>query len=478
MTLTDQIHKTVEEKWISVDWMGNNIVVLDGEKEPWHNAVVRVDTHLTAMIGDVNKTLVDVANAYQDRIIVGCRTDLFWRVTDYTPASGGGGGGSPANYDLRCVRISPVGYSTSSNLISSGITTVVAVLQNSGSISSFSNPEVKVGLITDYWHGLKYFNEPVTEDIGDTTVGSFIGTVSTGSTVLTMMTPYVGGLQDLFTPNQLIITDQAYSLFASIQGNVIVGIGSTIADLSGVSTTGIGETVVGQLILKTPTVGFASVPPDGPLVTFTVLSPPVGIMTFGDYGKDFESNPFSPQTLGIITTGTLGIGTQIYYDVTGIASETQSWRPEFNTEGLGLEEWQDPYLMPSVGAGRTWYMEGFTNYPVTAPGGSTAASEGDTVNVEASQIANMYDSLSTCATQDAAIVAAENVRNTKESEFSSGISTFNTALAASNALRDKRNDYEQRIYVARQAIGAEIADVNKAQSLQSYVDAYPDVIGP
>ena len=115
---------------------------------------------------------------------------------------------------------------------------------------------------------------------------------------------------------------------------------------------------------------------------------------------------------------------------------------------------------------------------MTAPGGSTAASEGDTVNVEASQIANMYNSLPTCAAQDAAIVAAENVRNTKESEFSSGISTFNTALAASNALRDKRNDYEQRIYVARQAIGAEIADVNKAQSLQSYVDAYPDVIGP
>ena len=469
MALTPKIDEIVKDKWTSIDWFGENIIEVDGRKKPWDDAAKRVDAVLLDQIGSVNSGLTTVSEKYDARITVGCRTDLFWRVTGFTTASGE----DPATYDLECLRISNVGYTTSTSP-SAGFGTVVAVLQPGGSITSYTDPQVKLGFVTDYYHAVKYFNEPVTADIGETTVGSFIGTVSTGSTDLTVMAPVESF--PTFKEGQLVICDETGVLSGT--RNTIVGVGTTIADLSGISTAGIGSTVTPIITLNLPTVGFASLPPAGPLTGFVVLDDPAGITTYGDYGIEFGSDPFSPQTIGIMSAGTLGIGTQIYYNNTGVTSITRTWNPEMSTEGIDMTDMEEyQYLEPNVGSGTTYYTEGFTNYPTTTSGGSTAATVGTAIGgIE--DITDMYNSLSSCAAEDAALSQAISDLNSAESAFNSDISAFNQSLAATNALRLERNKFEQRIWGARQAIQAELDEVDEYEALQNHVNQYPDVIGP
>ena len=197
----------------------------------------------------------------------------------------------------------------------------------------------KIGVTTDNLHGLKYYNEPYTRDIGDTTVGQFIGTVNTSSTTLTIMEPYSDNLWGDFEVGDLITCEKDGVISG---GSVkITGFGSAVTNLSGVSTayqtsftteSGIGITVVPTLTLASATIGFATAPEsDGKFTVFNVLSDPTGIVTANDYALSFEDNPFSPQTLGVMNGDNIGIGTWIEYNNAGLTSAPQSWRPEYET---------------------------------------------------------------------------------------------------------------------------------------------------
>ena len=462
MSLTDKIGAAKTEATAALEFIGEEIITVDAEKEQWDAAIKLVDEDTTAEIEALNTAINDVGQAYQDRIVSGCATDMVWRLVGLSTNMGG-----DTQYELEVTKLSIVGYATTG---STGPNTCFTVITNAGTISS-STADSKYGFIEDNYHGIKTWIEPGTKDIGDTTVGSFIGTVGAATTILTMMLPLSSELQEDFVVGQLVTSDKNGIFAGASNRNTIVGFGTTTVDLyaAGITTinTGVGATQVRTLILEDSVTGFASLPPAGPFVEFTVLDDPTGISTYTDYQVDQAANPFSPQTIQMMGSGPLGVGTFVKYDNSGISSVPQSWKPEYGTESLGDIPAAFRVIEPSVGAGKSYYREGFSVHV-------GSYDEGDTRTVES--LASLYSALPSCSSAvSTALTSALSTRDTKESAFASGFSDFQADLDAVNALRyEKVNEYDLRIWSLRQAIGFQVASVARYNSLQDYVDKYPN----
>jgi hypothetical protein len=489
MSLTEDIREKVKQKEDTLNYIADEIVLTDTKKEDYDGAISTLDNRLVNQINEVDQTLADVQTAYQARVNVGCRTDTFWALTGVTTSTAGVGANT--HYHLLCTKLSLAGYAATTTA-GAGTTNVVYPTDGNFAWIDPNTPTVagiltmsqytKYGYIIDNLHGIKYYDSPGTLDIGNTTVGEFIGTVGTSSTVLSVMSPYSDlqreNITNSFSIGDIITCDK--SAVFSGQSDTIVGFGSAIASFTGISTAiGIGTTTIPTILLKTGAIGFATAPEsDGKFVTFTVSSDPVGIRTYNDYAIPFMSNPFSPETLGIMNGRTIGIGHSLYYDVSGLSSSSQSWRPEYAIKGYE-DDGIDDYVQPDVGADVIYYLEGFDVRPVFI--GGSWASEGDrtmVTNPALGSFASVYHDCTdtgsggyTCAAEETALTAAIGVRDAKEAEFASGLSTFNTALDAANALRlEKKNNYDLKIWGLRQAIGNEVDEINRYKSLNSYID--------
>lgn len=482
MSLTEDIKATIKKKEDTLNYIADEIVVTDTQKEDVDGAISTLDNRLVNQINEVDQTLADVQTAYQARVNVGCRTDMFWALAGVTTSTAGAG--SNTHYHLLCTKLSLAGYAATTT---AGAGTTNVVYPTDGNFA-WINPKdtslatgivtmsqyTKYGYIIDNLHGIKYYDSPGTLDVGDTTVGEFIGTVGTSSTVLSVMTPYSNlereNITDSFSVGDIVTCDKS-SVFSG-QSDTIVGFGSAIASFTGISTAiGIGTTTIPTILLKDGAIGFATAPEsNGKFVTFTVSSDPVGIRTYNDYALRFGANPFSPETLGIMNGRTIGIGHSLYYDVSGLSSSPQSWKPEYAIKGVdGI----DDYVEPDVGADVIYYLEGFANRPVFI--GGSWPSEGDrTIVTNPVSFASVYEACTdtyTCSAEEAALTAAIAVRDAKEAAFASGLSTFNTALDAANALRtEKKNSYDLKIWGLRQAIGKEVDEINRYNSLNDYID--------
>jgi len=478
MSLITDIQAKIDTKNEEIAWMGDHIVLKDTEKEKWDNAILRVDSHTSKQIEAVNTTILDVGSAYKDRINVGCRTDLFWRVVGHTTADPAASP-SPTSetWTLECTQMNVIGYagtgtvgpSTSLTLYNGGVSGVTTYPLTS-----------KYGFSTDFYHGIKYYNEPWTEDIGDTTVGSFIGTVGSGTTVLTIMQPNSQGLADAFRVGQLVTCEKDGVISGT--HNTIVGFGTAVVDLTGISTVGMAVTEVTTIILGTLVSGFASIPPYGNYVDFTVSDDPVSISTYSDYAISWAKNPMSPQTIGMMGSGPLGIGTAVVYDNSGISSNTQSWKPEFRTDQLPSKvqskmDDDDKVDPPNVGAGRSHYWVGFTSTPALLSG--DPAEVGDIRVITTTFFGNtLYNNLPTCPTQETNLTNKISIRDNLEAEFASGVSTFNNTVGASVALRKEKNSLDQQIWGIRMTIGQSLSDISEYESLQNYINTYPEIIEP
>ena len=455
MTISEDITKKLKEIDDSVTYLGDEIVLTDAAKEPYDSAIKKLDEPLLPELNAVNQTLADVQEAYDARFTANCRTDLFWRLTGINTATASPPGGvATAHYKLIVDRLTLTGYGLTTGLQGGSLT----VIGGSGGITTYAAGNThEFGYIKDHLHGLKYYNEPVTEDVGDTTVGNFIGTVGSGSTVLAVMTPYTDNLINDFAVGQLITCDKS-GVF-NVTNNTIVGFSSVVTTLSGINTTGIGTTSVPTILLKTATIGIASAPEsDGKFVNFNVLDDPAGITTHTDYAIPFKSNPFSPETLGIVKEDTLGIGVSVYYDNTGFSSATQSWKPEFAITGYAPAT--PDVVEPAVGAGAIYYKVGFTIQPNEAYGSTKVVTDLST---------GLYNNLSSCSTQEAALTAAINARDAKESGFPSA--SFTATLAASTALRAERKEsFETQIWGMRTTIGQLVTDKDRYNTLADYVE--------
>jgi hypothetical protein len=437
----------------------DEILRVDAEKEIYDKPIFNLDTELLGRITVVNDSIDAVGDAFQERINVGCRTDMFWRVVGFDTTT------DPHEYDVRVTKMQRSRYDPITAQASITVNDSVTIIDKVG-LTTITN---QYGFIDHNLFGLKYYEEPFNKDIGDTTVAKFIGTVSAGSTELVMMIPETNKLQDSFELGQLITCSQG-GVFAN-PSYKIAGIGSTTADLTVLTgsdrNSGIGSTIVTVplILLDTNTVGFVTAPTkEGTFITFTVLDDPAGIGTISDFEIKFTANPFSPQTIGILTNP--GTGKSVFIDNSGHPSGPEDWRPEM--EVSGVEDVVD-VSEPLVGAGKSSYHVGFTSAPIQ-PGGARA-SEGQTfTGLTLSDIQTSYISnLSACSSEETALTNAISERDNLEATFNSGISTTNLLLNATNDIRKERDEFSIRIWSNRQLIGEQTRLENRRVTLRNVI---------
>ena len=428
------INSKIQTEDNNLNFANTQIDILDNAREPYLQAIYKIDADVFSEIEEVNTTILDVQTKYQDRINSGCTTDLYWRLTGI--GSVGFGTGIFFN-SYTCTKVNPVGYGTTAGYY----------LTSAGTAYS-TTP----GLQEDNFYGIKIYDEPYAQDVVNSYVGSFIGTVGAASTVLTVMNPFYSGGLNSIKVGQLVVCDKQ-SLFSG-GFNEIVGIGTAIVDLTktdpGITTN---KSLVKTLILKNFTILGASAPePDNTFVNFTVLIDPDEIK---DVGIPFGTNPYVPQTIRMMVSETVGTGVSVVYDNSGISSASKSWNQFLS----GLQDPDDLrsgkiVTEPQVGADKIYYTIGFVDKPYK---GASPAVEGDTAfNFPGFEFPNeaSVSALPSCSSAiNNAITTAESVRNAKEAQFSSGISTVNAKLDLSNQIRADLNELNIRIWGYRAQIG-------------------------
>lgn len=469
MALSDDIvkdmTKKLETKKSNIEYFEKEIIIIDAQKEPYDNAIVEIDKNILADINSINSSMESVQSAYQARINSGCKSDLFWRIESETST----------DFNLIAEKLPNVGYAESFRYIDPdtlGITT-----------ANVGDAIIGNGNISQNLYAIRYKDQPyVRKDIGDTTVGTFIGVVGSASTELAIVSA-IGEdfVADISVGNLIISTkDGVFSPIA----NTIVGFGSTTIfatepvfnEIVGIATTSLQ---VSTLLLQDTTVGFSSLPEsDGSYVSYTVIWDPD---TFeASKGKRFrysiplEKNPFSKETVGIIDSSNVGIGVSINVVKSGNPSATQDWKPEYEGTIKGGEK----VKFPKVGGGKIYYSVGFDDGPVdfilnpvsrgdtrTVPISDFDFNTGGTYNNIALPLYDQVSGGSGCGAADNAITDAENARDTLISN-----SGFGKRVDTANALRIERADYAIRIWTLRQSIGGENAKIDEYSSLVDFVN--------
>jgi len=361
----------------------------------------------------------------------------------------------------------------------------VSFLHPNGSITNFPcndriQEELSIGFGYTFgfdprnYYGIKYYNEPYADDIGDTLVGGFIGTITQGQSTLTIMNPVGAGLSEPLAIGQII---QATDLDVFSGTAKITGITTGLVDLRDIEPlVGIAETLSKVNIITVDSNALRSVraPLDnGDYGNFEVLDDPANFANSGreKYSFSKDADPFIPQTVGIMQTANIGAGVSIALDNSGNPTAAVPWNPTLN--GYSIEPSGVPIIRPpKVGSGKCFWRVGFSAYPRASVGSAAKAAEDATLTVEVDDIANLYGTLSSCsAALETAITDAVGVSSTKETSLVGDASARTTKEEGLNALREERNeDYSLPIFGMRVGIGAQNEIVDRLLTLQQHLD--------
>lgn len=448
------------------EFFRERIIILDNEKTPLDSAIKSIDQVVLDQVTNVNDKLQAVKTAYQNRIDANtCRTDLFWVRTGINSVPYGEDGDYYIEHSYECKRTVSTGYASTVVYISSvpdGTTTV-----NSGLI----------GYQSKNLYGIRYYDEPYTQDVVDSFVAGFIGTVGIGKTTVTAMVSVDSASLGIVTTGQLLICEKN-GIF-TVDNNEIVGIGTTTADLSVINAGFSTQATVYQFTVETSSVGIASAPEsDGSFVQFQVLK---SAEQAGNLSIKFGTTPYSPQSIGIMKSSETGKGVKVEFTNEGYSSVTQSWRPEL--EGIKLNN--VTITKPQVSAGKIYYNVGFNVKPQKRSGASWVdASEGDTgklyftgsgifiLPTDAIRVTTM----SSCSSEQTALDSAIDTADAAEAEISSGTSTINTRLSVATTLRKERNNLNIQIWGQRQLLGKLDEEISEANTVKTSLN-HDSVIG-
>ena len=483
-TRTDQILDLVEVKIKRAEdtkeTCQEQISILNASKEPHEGCIDALDNLLFDETNDINDSIDDVGAAYYSKVVAGCRSDLIWRVVAHAPDA------SPAaTYTLECVRIQSGAYSREST---TGIGTVFAYVEPDGTsgISSIGHNNdalpfddlppliCSVGFATDYYHGLKIFDEPYVHAVSDTYVTSGVGTCGIGQTIVYLMSPLPTGMdRDYpvgFSSGMLIQASELGIFAGSSNAATITGIGTTTLNMERIPGISTISSLVNYFFVDTTTIGIASAPmPDGGYNTFTISKDPSGI-GITDWSVDFETDgTYTPQTLRMMTSDLIGTGTSIAYDNSGEPNVARTWDPFM----LGFPDPEDidvNVTRPEVGAGRSHYRVGFGSFPKS---GGSAATLGTRITVTVGSVSDdsLYDDVTTsCSTQQSNLVTAIAARDALETALSNSMSTFNGRLSLSNEIRGDKNSIDLEIWANRGQIGQSNSDMDNARAFEGVIN--------
>ena len=265
MSLTDEmkrkIYQSLDDGFTQVKFFQDQVVILDDEKASWDNAIFKIDKQIIGEIDVVNRAIEDVYDLYAQRLtgVTSCRSDLFWMIIDENE--------NDDPYTILCVKVNPKGYTDivrdrvgiTSNVFHwiNPATNTSAIAPMNAAVAEELGMDVNslyMGMNPKNLYGLKYFHEPYANDIGDTFVTSFIGTIAAGSNLLTVMNP-VGttgqdpSLSPIYEAGNIVTCGEAGVFGATVK---IVGISTGTADLKGLPTiTGIATTTTSTVNILT-----------------------------------------------------------------------------------------------------------------------------------------------------------------------------------------------------------------------------------
>ena len=336
--MQQKIYDSLDDAYGQVKFFQDQVVLLDNDKSSWDNAIFKVDSELYGEIQIVNRAIDDVKDAYQDHFtgVTSCRSDLIWVATNYDTT------GDP-NWNFVCAKLNPNGYTDlmkqldkdfpGGNLVGVGSTffyyldpsNAIGLVTTSptnavtgaeqGTTNSFTHDAdtFRFGFAPKNYYGLKYYLDPYQKDIGDTFVTSFIGTISAGSNLLTVMSP-VGstgqdpGMSPIYKTGQLVVCDDDAVLATATK---IIGINTGSADLAQIPTTG----AAGVVTTNVSTVNILTIDPVAGLgvsafdsISFSILdnptTGPVGVIS--DVTSNGEVYKVSQKYHAVPCTSNLG----------------------------------------------------------------------------------------------------------------------------------------------------------------------------
>jgi hypothetical protein len=499
------------------------ITVIDNSKIPYDESIKNVDRNLQNIIVETNDTLEKVRDEYQKRIDdQNCRSDLFWRVTGISSSSagppGGGGSNTQLSYTCTCVKLSPTypkvensgtmpyvgtgatdpstgqlvlgddglpqgsyatGFSTSSMMWFKGSTGVGTGIQaDIDTIDMGGNdPLVSAGsafdtyLEPDNLHGLLLYREPYDRDVFDTYVSTGIGTISQGSTQLTLITPKT----NLGIKPGMVVTPSELGAFPSSQGNIVISVGSTTMDLRRFSDViSVGTTsiyTVPVITLQDPAIANVLAPDSDDNYSYFDFSKDPDLIS-DEFAIDPKVSPYAPQTISLLGNSDLGTGVKIKYINNGASPASQEWNKFL--EGLPNPDLLPDDIVdvtePNVGAGKIYYAVGFDQKPILL--GGADASEGDVRIFDGNigLIQQAYTPLSGC--NDSDLNSAISTRDDAESALS-GSNSFPEKVTVVNSVRTKRNELNIAIWAYRTHIGNAENETSANNSFMNSMNTSP-----
>jgi hypothetical protein len=480
----------------------NLLLLTDLNIDGYDQMIINIDKKLPALINPINTASLNLATAYQSRIAAGCLSDLTWTLTQEIQRTGiitSTGNSGTIRYQYWEVTRDPSQFvqlnyyaakyyrrprnmdygATSSREIQNG-----SVGINSTSLIVFDSEgstNISVGnIITDDMESPYIFeakNLPTIIGIGTTVtlgiVTSFIGTVSSGTTILRQVgSGIVTGLTVGQYINRTAVTDV---------DTTVVGLGTTTAsitiiDLNG--NTSISTSTVNTVILSKPAIAStsnATFTASG-IGTYTVLGLSTAAVRAGVNTNffviqntpldpllfDFSKSSSSPIQIGLIKSSLqYGYGHTLTLVNNGITTESKSW--DDNVE-----------LEPAVGAGFTGYYTGAALWPtITLSGLTTYAPLGTKVTIALGP----NESQSTTGTTSVGIIT---ITPSACSVYTSGITSAQTTynnlvttnvpeiqryIGISSVIRSMRDNKEVVAWGLQRSLGS--AGVEAAKATQN-----------
>jgi hypothetical protein len=513
-------------KIAEVQMIKDQLTLMDVRIDRYDTIIGNIDKQIIPLINEINVAITSVKTAYDNRITAKCKNNLYWELT------------STQSYSGR-FSVQEIIYTCKKN--------------------------PSVGINSGYY-GAKYYRRPQNQDYGSNIVREFLGTIGSGSTVLSVFG--IIGTQNISVGDNIVDNIDSPVIFSSANlptiigfgttsiagvttdfggsvssGSTIianVGVGSTVGintgdsiTLSGILTTattvvGFGTTTITvnnvwnsstgtfittsatakSLIISLPAVGTGTGTfKVGALVTYPTLILNTSAQIAGNNTNftnirttqtdsttfDYSNNPIDPVTIGIMDSGTIGLGHKLVRVNNGSPIGPFQWQEVMTADFASKTDSQlndsEKYLRttypePSCGASYAQYYPGDTSWPTISSYGydisgtrtsssSSYAQEGDTV-VVGFGLTIPFD-IGTTSTKppgaasnsdctniyDAAITAAEASRNTI---IAKNLPIIDSLINASSPLRDMRNTMESRAFAMLQGRVYGDTEVNKLKA--------------
>jgi len=499
----------LDHKIAEVEMIKDQLTLMDVKIDRYDSIISNIDKQIIPLIDEINVAITSVKTAYDNRIANKCKNNLYWELTStqsyggryaaeetvYTCKKNPSVGINYGYYGAKYYR-KPHNQDYGSNIVREFFGTIGAGSTILGVLGIEGTSNLLVGdNIVDNIDNPTIFpiDLPTIVGFGTTSIAGvttdFGGSVSSGSTIIANVG--VGTTVGINTGDSITLSGVLNP------STKVVGFGTTSITVNNVWDPVSGKFISTSSVAKSLIVSIPAVATGtgtfkvGPLVTYPalILSGPAQIdatnTNFTDIRTtqtsstvfDYSNNPIDPVTIGIMGSGTIGLGHKLVRVNNGSPIGPFQWHEimtadfasKSDSELNDTEKYlRTTYPEPACGASYAEYYPGDTSWPIKynyfysefgikidSSTTSSYAQEGDTV-VVGFGLTIPFD-IGTTSTKppgaasnsdctniyDAAITAAEVSR---DAIIARNLPKIDFLLNASAPLRDMRDTMESRAF--------------------------------